>query len=67
YLPIAVSKYSDDPVLAKRFIEFILSEKGKAVFRRYKYFMSPQEAFEWIGQEKPVGGEYEVPNEWLRK
>lgn len=67
YLPIAVSRYSDDPALAKRFIEFILSEKGKAVFRKYKYFMSPQEAFEWIGQEKPVGGEYEVPNDWLRK
>lgn len=67
YLPIAVSRYSDDPVLAKRFIEFLLSDKGKAVFRKYKYFISPQEAFEWIGQEKPVGGEYEVPNDWLRK
>lgn len=67
YLPIAVSRYSQDPILAKRFIDFLLSETGKAIFRKYSYFMSPEEAFQWIGQEKPVGGEYEVPRHWLMK
>jgi molybdate transport system substrate-binding protein len=67
YLPIAVSRYSKDPGLAHRFIEFLLSEAGRALFRKYKYFMSPQEAFDWIGEEKPVGGEYSVPEEWIKR
>jgi len=29
--------------------------------------MSPDEAFEWIGQKKPVGGEYAVPEDWLKR
>ncbi len=67
YIPIAVSTYSENPLLAEQFIEFLLSGKGKAVFKKYNYFMSPQEAFEWIGEERPVGGEYEIPKDWLRK
>ena len=67
YIPIAISRFSADPGHAQRFVDFLLSEDGKAIFRRYKYFMSPEDAFAWIGEEKPIGGEYVVPNEWIRK
>ncbi len=67
YIPIAVSKFTADRALAQRFIDFILSEEGKAIFRKYHYFMSPEDAFAWIGERKPVGGEYGVPAEWVRR
>lgn len=65
YIPIAMSRYSQQPELAKRFIDFIISPQSKAIFERYRYFVSSEAAQQWIGVEKPVGGVYEVPTEWL--
>ena len=67
YIPIAISKFTKNRDLAQKFIDFILSEEGRAIFKKYHYFMSPDEAFAWIGAKKPVGGEYVVPKEWLKK
>ncbi len=67
YIPIAVSKFSANRALAQRFIDFILSDEGRAIFKKYHYFMNPEEAFVWIGEKKPVGGEYKVPTEWAAK
>ena len=65
YIPIAVSRFSRHPKLAKRFIDFLLSPQGRKIFTKYHYFPSPQAAQEWIGAKKPVGGEYKVPKEWI--
>jgi molybdate transport system substrate-binding protein len=67
YIPIAVSKFSSNRPVAQKFIDFILSDEGRSIFRKYHYFMSPHEAFAWIGEKKPVGGEYSIPKEWLSK
>jgi molybdate transport system substrate-binding protein len=67
YIPIAISKFTANRVLAQRFIDFILSDEGRAMFRKHHYFMSPDEAFAWIGQKKPVGGEYLIPAQWVAK
>jgi molybdate transport system substrate-binding protein len=67
YIPIAISKFTTNRPLAQRFIDYILSEEGRAIFKKYHYFMSPEEAFAWIGEKKPVGGEYKVPAEWIAK
>ena len=29
--------------------------------------MSADEATAWIGEKKPVGGEYVVPKDWIKK
>lgn len=63
YIPIAVSTFTKNKVLAEQFVDFILSEEVRSIFKEYQYFSSEQEAFAWIGQ-KPVGGEYAVPAEW---
>ena len=67
YIPIAVSRYTKDKGSAQKFIDFILSDEGKAIFRKYHYFMTPEEAYRHIGVPKPVGGEYSVPAEWISK
>jgi molybdate transport system substrate-binding protein len=67
YIPIAISKFTANRTLAQKFIDFILSNEGQAIFRKYHYFMTPGEAFAWIGQKKPVGGEYILPKEWIAK
>ncbi|MDM7202982.1 MAG: molybdate ABC transporter substrate-binding protein [Thermodesulfobacteriaceae bacterium] len=67
YIPIAISKFTKNRELAQKFIDFLLSEEGKAIFRKYNYFMTPEEAFAWIGEKKPVGGEYVIPQEWIKK
>ena len=67
YIPIAISRYTKDGGAAQKFIDFILSDEGKAIFRKYHYFMSPEEAYHYIGVPKPVGGEYSVPAAWINE
>jgi molybdate transport system substrate-binding protein len=67
YIPIAISKFTANRASAQAFIDFILSDDGKAIFRKYHYFMSPEEAFAWIGEKKPIGGSYSIPAEWIKK
>lgn len=67
YIPIAISKYTKDRGAARKFIDFILSDEGKAIYRKYHYFMTPEEAHRSIGMQKPVGGEYSAPAEWISK
>ena len=67
YIPIAISTFTTNRGLAQRFIDFILSHEGQAIFKKYNYFMTSEEAFSWIGEKKPVGGEYAAPAEWIKK
>jgi len=64
YIPIALSKFTQDKVLAQKFIDFLFSPLGKAVFRKYHYLMDLQEARHFTRPDTPVGGEYVLPNEW---
>ena len=65
YIPIAISKFSKNKQLAQYFIDFVLSKEGKIIFKKYNYFMTPEEAFKWIGDIKPIGGFYKLPKDWL--
>lgn len=67
YIPIAISTFSKNKARSRQFIDFLLSEEGKAIYRKYHYFMSPEEANTWIGAKKPVGGEYLLPAQWRQK
>lgn len=65
YIPVAVSIYTRQREMAQNFIDFLLSSEGQTIFAKYKYFATREAANAWIGEEKPVGGEYVVPGEWL--
>jgi len=67
YIPIAISQFTTNRTLAQKFIDFLLSNEGRAIFKKYHYFMTSEEASAWIGEKKPVGGEYALPKEWIVK
>jgi len=67
YLPIAISKYTRDRSSAQKFIDFLLTREGKAIFQKYHYSMTPQEARRFTRPDTPVGGDYLIPGEWTTK
>ncbi len=66
YIPIAISVYSKQKELAQKFIDFITSKEAQKIFAKYHYLASPEEAEEYIGEKKKIGGEYKVPKEWVK-
>jgi molybdate transport system substrate-binding protein len=66
YIPIAISRFTKNRPLAQQFMDFLFSEEGKAIYRKYHYFMSSAEAAAWIGQPKPVGGSTRSPGSGLK-
>lgn len=64
YIPIAISKFTQDRALAQEFIDFIVSPQGKSIFRKYNYLMDLQEARRFTKPDTLVGGEYVLPKEW---
>ncbi|MCS7089900.1 MAG: molybdate ABC transporter substrate-binding protein [Verrucomicrobiota bacterium] len=67
YIPVAVSRFSRNREAAQAFLDFLLGPEGRAVFARHGYFTSREDAFKWIGEIKPVGGEYSVPSCWISR
>lgn len=65
YIPVAISKYTNEREAAQRFVDFLTGPEGRAIFARHHYFATAQEASDWIGEGKPVGGEYAVPARWI--
>jgi molybdate transport system substrate-binding protein len=64
YIPIAISKFTQDKILSQKFIDFILSLQGKTIFQKYHYLMDLEEARRFTRPDTPVGGQYFLPNEW---
>jgi molybdate transport system substrate-binding protein len=64
YIPIAQSVFCDQPEVAKAFVDFLLSEEGKAVFRKWNYLVTEAEAREFVSPDAPVGGEWALPEGW---
>ncbi|HPQ08786.1 MAG TPA: molybdate ABC transporter substrate-binding protein [Bacteroidia bacterium] len=67
YIPIAVAVYAKNKKLALQFIDYVTGPKGKSVFKKYKYFTTLEETEKYIGDKKPLGGEYIVPKSWITK
>jgi molybdate transport system substrate-binding protein len=63
YVPIAVSRFCRRPALAREFIEFVTSPEGKAIYARWHYLTSEEEAREFAPNAR-VGGEWDLPEGW---
>ena len=64
YIPIAISRFTEDKIAAQKFIDFLSSPHGKTTFQKYHYLMDIQEAHRFTKPDTPVGGEYLLPEEW---
>ena len=58
YIPIAISRFTEDKIAAQKFIDFLSSSHGKTTFQKYHYLMDIQEARRFTKPDTPVGGEY---------
>jgi molybdate transport system substrate-binding protein len=67
YIPIAIAKFTKDRAAAQAFIDFLAGPEGRAIYARHHYFATADDAAAWLGAKKPVGGEYTVPKEWIKK
>ena len=65
YMPIAISKLSKNKKLAQLFIDYITRGKGKQIFENHNYHTTLESVFNLIGSKKPIGGIYELPEEWI--
>jgi len=63
----AVITYTAKKDEAVKFITFLTSDEVQAIFRKYHYFGTTQEAFSWVGAKVPVGGEFTVTKGWISK
>jgi len=67
YIPIAVASYTKNQAKAQQFVDFLASAEGQAIFAKYGYFTTPDQAFAYVGETKPVGGVYTLPPDWVTK
>ncbi len=63
--PIAISTFTQNKDMAQQFIDFLTSDEGQAILKKHSYFVTPEEAEDYIGADKPVGGEYTLHEDWV--
>ena len=63
YVPIATSTFSKQPELAQQFIDFVTSDEARAIYGKWHYLTTVEEAREFA-PEAEVGGEWELPEGW---
>jgi len=63
YVPIAINESSKQGALAQQFIDFVASDEGKAIYAKWHYLISEEEARQFAPQAT-LGGEWELPEGW---
>jgi molybdate transport system substrate-binding protein len=64
YIPAAVAKFTKNRALAESFLTFLTSEEGQAIYRKWRYLTSVEEARKHATPSTPVGGEWQLPASW---
>jgi molybdate transport system substrate-binding protein len=63
-LPAARTAACRDPELAQAFLDFLVSEEGRAIYRRWNYLASVEDARPLASAGAPVGGLWPLPLGW---
>lgn len=64
FLPAAIATSCRDPELARAYLDFLTSDEARAIFQRWSYLTSVEEARRHTLQDTPVGGEWPLPDGW---
>ncbi len=62
-IPIAISTSSHKREDSRRFIDFLESDEGRSIFRRWGYIVTEAEARRFAPKAR-IGGRYVVPPDW---
>jgi molybdate transport system substrate-binding protein len=60
YIPAAISTFSKDKASAQAFIDFLTSETGQAIFRKWGYITNEADTKKFA-PAAAIGGEYQLP------
>jgi molybdate transport system substrate-binding protein len=60
YVPGAVTKFAADAASAQKFLDFLVSEQGQQIFRKWGYITAEDEAMKFA-PDAEIGGEYQLP------
>lgn len=63
YIPVAISSFSTQRKLAQEFIDYLVSDAGKQIFKKWGYLTTEAEARQFAPRA-PVGGEYSLKTAW---
>ena len=64
YVPIALSVFVKDKAAAQEFINYILSEKGRSVFKKWGYFSDLKDVKKYA-PKATIGGEFKLPDDYF--
>ncbi len=64
YIPIAIPVFTRSMDLSNEFIDFVLSPKGREIYKRHGYITSLEKAREF-SPRATIGGEYKLPPEYF--
>jgi molybdate transport system substrate-binding protein len=64
YMSIAISSFSQKRGKAQSFIDFLLSDQGRAVYKKWNYLVTEEEARRFVLPSTPMGGTWELPESW---
>jgi molybdate transport system substrate-binding protein len=64
YIPVAVSVWSKQRPLAQQFVDYLVGDQGQALFRKWRYFASADDARKLALPDTAVGGEWKLPPGW---
>lgn len=64
FLPAAIGANCADRELAQAFLDFLVSSEGQAIYRKWNYLTTVEEARKHTMPDTPVGGEWPLPAGW---
>jgi len=64
YIPIALSSPCKNPDAARKFIAFLKTDEGRAIFKKWGYLVTEAEARKYVLAATPVGGTWDLPDSW---
>jgi molybdate transport system substrate-binding protein len=60
YIPGAILKFTQDKTSSRRFLDYLVSPEGQAIFQKWGYITSESEAKK-LAPDAEIGGEYQLP------
>lgn len=63
YIPGALTKYAADRDSAQKFLDFLVSEEGQQIFKKWGYITTESDARKYAPNAE-IGGEYQLPSSY---